>query len=110
MFLDFNMKGNISSDRQPRTRRQPAQSTTYGVSVRKVPAPHTVNDGVRCRWQVEMPRRVVEVQTEVSDLEPRLYVWSAVDVSQREMIEASLGGVGAKARVSKEYTENREGL
>lgn len=73
-------------------------------------APHTVNDGVRCRWQVGMPRRVVEVQTEVSDLEPRLYVWSAVDVSQREMIEASLGGVGAKARVSKEYTENREGL
>ena len=50
-------------------------------------APHTVNDGVRCRWQVGMSRRVVEVRTEVSDLEPRLYVWSAVDVSQREMIE-----------------------
>ena len=90
-------------------------ATDYGVDVKKVRERIFEYFSARAEQSQWHPMsllgwisKVVEVQKEVSDLEPRLYLLSAVDVTQREMIETFMGGL--KARVSKEYTKNNADL
>ena len=118
MFLDFSLEKDIfllgsltKGDKPP----DDIPATDYGASVKlvreRIHEYFTARAAQRQWHPKSLPgwiKRVVEVQKEVSDLEPRLYILSSVDVSERERVEKFMGEL--KARVSKEYTNKLDNL